>query len=426
MMRLSGIGACARALLVLTFVLLALPGSRAYAEQTCLACHKQQRDPRLRVPTVELPSSVHGHEGVQCSDCHGGRPDEPSLRAHDPEAHFRPRALAGQPQEVCGTCHSDKKRMAEADASVPTDQLELYENSVHGKALARGNARAATCATCHGSHDVKKVNDPLSRVNRANVAATCGHCHSDAELMDSVKMPHDQERAWRHSVHGQRYALWLQSHPTGVAPPGERHPPTCIDCHKDHGIGPRDSATAGCQGCHKAEWDSFSSGPHQKAFKRMGFLPCVDCHGSHEITPVDATLIGVGNEAACRRCHAEGQRMFDDIKALGLAVRAAETAATDARASLASAPVRLLAVKLQPVDEAQTALRTTIHTLDIKKIKAAAAELTARAVKATVPPEPASTKLEQARVWTPVIIFALGLAVLLFGVFGRRGGGDEP
>jgi hypothetical protein len=410
-------------------VLVLLLAPRATAEETCVDCHRQQRDPRLREPTQELPTSVHGQAKLSCSDCHHGRPDEPTLRAHDVAKGFLARAAAGTPKAVCGGCHSDKQRMAEHDASVPTDQLELYRDSVHGKAFAAGNSRAATCAACHGAHDVKKVSDPQARVNRANVAGTCGHCHSDAELMTALKLPHDQEREWRHSVHGQKYAQWLSEHPSGQVVEGERHPPTCIDCHKDHGIGPRDTATAGYQGCHKDEWDSFASGPHEKAFKRMGFLPCVDCHGSHEITPVDATLIGSGSQTACRRCHAEGQKMFDKIRELGQTVRGAELVAGRARAALSGAPIGELAAKLQPIDEAQRALRVAVHTLDVDKIGAAAIELRTRAARVPPAPEVNVSTFERARSWAPGILFALGLLAVLVGllVSGRgRDGGGKP
>jgi hypothetical protein len=397
----------------------------ALAEETCVQCHSQLRDPRLRQPTDELPASVHGKQGVRCSDCHHGRPDEPTVKAHDITKGFRARVAANDPEAVCGTCHADPKIMASHDASVPTDQLDLYKTSVHGIAFAKGNQRAATCATCHGSHAVRKVGDPQASVNPRNVATTCGHCHSDPELMTPLKMPHDQEQKWRRSVHGQRHAAWLASRPPGTpVPDSERHPPTCNDCHKDHGIGPRDKAIAGCEGCHEDKWKSFAAGPHAKAFARMGFLPCVDCHGSHEILQVTSGLIGADHEAACIRCHAKGQRMFDDIRKLSTQVRAAEDAAQSAREAQSGVPVAMLAARLRPVDEAQHALRLVVHTLDLKQIATAARELAMRAAAVPRGAPEAHGLLSDTGSQLPALLLLIAGALALFFGLRRRGGGE--
>jgi hypothetical protein len=38
----------------------------------------------------------------------------------------------------------------------------------------------ALCTDCHGVHDISKVNEPGSRVLRANLVKTCARCHEGA------------------------------------------------------------------------------------------------------------------------------------------------------------------------------------------------------------------------------------------------------
>lgn len=412
----------ALSLAVFATVVMTAEARVARAEETCVECHRNQRNPRLRAPAEDVPVSVHGRHDVTCSNCHGGNPEEPSARAHDVAAGFRARFAAGSAPSVCGGCHSHTANMGADGANLPTDQLELYVASVHGRAFAGGNERAATCATCHGAHNVRELSDPESPVSPSNVAETCGRCHSDRPLMTSLGMPHDEERQWRHSVHGRAYARWLAKPRTGPLPRTERHPPTCNDCHDDHAVAGREAAVSGCQRCHTDMWDSFSEGPHRAAFQRMGFMPCVDCHGSHEIAPANASLIGIDREAACRRCHSEGQEMFDAIRRLGVQVRTAERAADRARRGLGGQPVGSFESKLRPIEEAQHALRLAVHTLDRDRIAAAATVLKTRADRVTPQPEAPSTVIATVANWAPTTtLIVVGALFLLFAFF-RRGG----
>ena len=74
--------------------------------------------------------------------------------------------------------------------------VEAYERSVHGRALARGNDKAASCSDCHGAHAIgKRARDtasrdqPLERAGDLRRAAT-------REMRD----------AYAASVHGQAVA----------------------------------------------------------------------------------------------------------------------------------------------------------------------------------------------------------------------------
>jgi hypothetical protein len=45
---------------------------------------------------------------------------------------------------------------------------------------ALGFARMATCASCHGAHEVLPASNPASKVSKQNRLATCRQCHADA------------------------------------------------------------------------------------------------------------------------------------------------------------------------------------------------------------------------------------------------------
>jgi hypothetical protein len=237
--------------------------------------------------------------------------------------------------------------------------------------------------------------------------------------MDSLGMPHDQELQWQNSVHGRAHAQWVES-TGGDRHSTERHPPTCNDCHLDHGIEQRENAIYGCASCHEDEWNSFAAGPHAKAFERIGFLPCVDCHGSHEVAPIDPSFIGIDREATCRRCHAEGQEMFETIREVAKSVRDAEVHSAEARHSLEGVSVGEIEIQLRPLDEAQHTLRVAVHTLNPEQIKEAARALLerARAIEAL---HPANDEQEDVadRSWLPSML-VLAVALIAFGAWYTR------
>ncbi|MCP2620351.1 cytochrome c3 family protein, partial [Candidatus Aminicenantes bacterium AC-334-K16] len=122
---------------------------------TCGSCH--------RGIYKEYAASIHnvvqarGEEKLpNCEDCHS---------AHTIKEHTQDQFM----QEVtdqCGSCHLELSK--------------TYLETIHGKAYALGYLKAAKCSDCHGAHDIKKVDDPDSRVGYNRVVATCQKCHPDA------------------------------------------------------------------------------------------------------------------------------------------------------------------------------------------------------------------------------------------------------
>lgn len=149
---------------------------RARIPQTCAQCHSTIFD--------QYAKSVHGVDVLKgdnpdvptCIDCHGVHsiPDPTTNK-------FRLRS-----PQICAQCHTDKQRMAKYNIS--TDVLNTYVADFHGTTVELFEKQSPdqptnkpVCYDCHGIHDIKKVDDPESRVfSKENLLKTCQQCHPDA------------------------------------------------------------------------------------------------------------------------------------------------------------------------------------------------------------------------------------------------------
>ncbi len=146
------------------------PASRLHWQNiphTCGQCHQEVE--------AEFTRSVHGQavaRGVRdapvCTDCHGEHTiSDPSLA--------RSRVSAAHIPETCGQCHGAARITARYE--IPADVVDTYMQSYHGLGGRLGNVTVASCASCHGHHEILPSTDPASSVNRANLPTTCGRCH---------------------------------------------------------------------------------------------------------------------------------------------------------------------------------------------------------------------------------------------------------
>jgi hypothetical protein len=181
-------------------------------------------------------------------------------------------------------------------AGLRTDQLALYRTSRHGSLLFEsGDPDVATCADCHGSHEILHAADPSAAVHPRNQPATCGTCHADAALMGRYGLRSDAPELYSRSVHGRAVA------------DDRLASPACSDCHGHHGaLPPRvDQAEQVCGHCHSVVQRHYEAGPH---FGLDPAVQCVTCHGNHLVQPVTSqALVGAG-PGSCSTCHsgAEG------------------------------------------------------------------------------------------------------------------------
>jgi predicted CXXCH cytochrome family protein len=212
--------------LTLTIGLMLCLARGAYAAtDTCFDCHRIMEGMSLR-----FTNDVHFAQAISCANCHGGDANESNQNLSMSSSRgFKVRVKPQGIPEFCGNCHSDTNVMSKYNQS-HVDQLAQYQTSVHGKLLAAGRRRVAECVDCHGVHNTRAVNDPLSTASPQRVSKTCAKCH--AATFD----------AFASSQHGRRF--------------NNTRLPGCTVCHSSHDMQPATTAmltgsTSVCVRCHR-------------------------------------------------------------------------------------------------------------------------------------------------------------------------------
>jgi formate dehydrogenase gamma subunit len=265
-------------------------------------------------PHADYDHSFHSqalHNGAKaatCLDCHTKNGDMTTiLPAGDPTSTINRAKIA----ETCGRCHGDKSVMQ--GSGISDRPFLSYRESVHAKAIARGNTSAAVCTDCHNSHDIQPASNSRSSIAKANIPATCGKCHQ-TEAAEFIQ-----------SVHGQAVTR------------GVSRAPNCTDCHGIHNIStPIDPTTAAisaavgtesCAKCHEGvtltqefgiasgRVSSYKDSYHGLA-SQLGsrvVANCASCHGVHNILPSSdsRSLISANNlQQTCGQCHVGASANF--------------------------------------------------------------------------------------------------------------------
>jgi predicted CXXCH cytochrome family protein len=266
----------------------------------CVDCHRSLPDRRLSSPVTAVQGDVHERRGFSCADCHGGDPSAADkARAKAAGTGFRGAPRGATQIVACARCHSDAAFMRRFVPTQRVDQAAQYAASHHGKLLAAGDQRVATCANCHGAHGVRAVADARSPVFPSNVAGTCAACHGDPERMKRPgggSIGTTQHEEYRQSVHHAALAK------------GDLSAPTCNDCHGNHGAAPPEltAVANACGSCHSTFAEKF------KASKHAGVMDtgCVLCHANHAVLPASDDMLGTSSAAVCTMCHSAGDPGF--------------------------------------------------------------------------------------------------------------------
>ncbi|MEM7828488.1 MAG: cytochrome c3 family protein [Candidatus Aenigmatarchaeota archaeon] len=362
---------------VLVFLFLFFAPSLSFGEEKngCIVCHSELSD-NLVIPVQQWKESVHSRAGVECQDCHGGNPRSMDMA----ESMNRAKGFKGRPSaieipQLCGGCHSDVRKMRQYN--LRTDQLAEYKTSIHGKRLfEKKDPNVATCISCHGTHDIKKKDDPRSRVYKTNVPEMCGSCHSNKEKMKGYKIPTNQLDEYMESHH----AKVLYGKIPGKNP---MLAPNCADCHGIHGATPPgvDEVVNVCGNCHSVTQGYFKEGPHFAAMKRVGVPKCINCHGNHKIEFPSISMFSNGDKGICKNCHEEKSLQIERSKEIYTLLVNLENQIKEAEKGLKEAEasgkyLEDLYLKLREAKDKLIEAGPVSHSLNVAKIKLLAEEAT--------------------------------------------------
>ncbi len=270
---------------------------RARQIETCGKCHKDI--------VGSFKKSKHGQELIKgndkaptCTDCHDEHDIQSTLLSND----FSKINLT----EKCLSCHKDGK-IPHKNFKGEEELITGYQKSVHYLALKEGNFDAPTCYQCHGAHEMESTENPDSKINKKNIAKTCGEsgCHGK-QLID-----------YRGSIHE-----------IGVGK-DSKDAPTCNNCHGNHGILTKNLENkleksryivTLCSNCHSSVVlverndlptqvsETFSESFHGLAIRGGGkeAANCESCHGNHNVRPSDDSLSTINKKnlpETCGKCH---------------------------------------------------------------------------------------------------------------------------
>lgn len=147
---------------------------RANIPATCGKCHagiEHRYNAGIHAAAVKQGNG----QAPVCADCHTAH----SIQRADTDT-WRLSVTA-----ECGTCHDSV--------------VESYRRTFHGKVTQLGFARTASCADCHGAHDILPASNPASMISATNRVATCRTCHPDATASFARYDPHPDPRNYQRS-----------------------------------------------------------------------------------------------------------------------------------------------------------------------------------------------------------------------------------
>jgi len=263
----------------------------------CVECHADE--------VKALASSIHGQDAKdgdkdapKCVSCHG------AIHAVKASSEADSTVARKNLADTCAKCHSDAGFLSRHNIPV-AHPVASYKQSVHGRAVALGKD-AATCSSCHGSHDIYPATDERSKVNHWKVPQTCAQCHKEIA------------REFNESVHGEAVKA------------GARDAPVCIDCHGEHLIidpkspnSPLNAENVSAQTCGRCHGDprlalrynlppdrlpSYAGSYHGLALQegKVRAANCASCHGVHSIlrsSDPRSTVNAANLPKTCGVCH---------------------------------------------------------------------------------------------------------------------------
>ena len=270
----------------------------------CALCHEESQQAFLE--------GIHGKHALQgdvtaptCSSCHT---THQILSSEDEHSSTYPINLP----QTCGACHRSGGVAAARDLLIDKP-YEKFEHGVHGRALLDGNFAAASCNSCHESHRLLPKSDPRSPIFRMNISHTCGKCHSDvtevydASVHGKALQQGDFNAPTCTNCHGE-HEIQSPSEPTAPTYTSHIAEQTCSPCHgllklnEKYGILPDPVA-------------SYRNSYHGLASLRGSKVAanCTSCHGVHNILSTNdpnSSIHPANLVKTCGHCHVNATQEF--------------------------------------------------------------------------------------------------------------------
>jgi len=261
-----------------------MPHPEKLAQPTCDKCHEDAVAAYDKSVHAESRRKTPEHRAAACWNCHGKHDILSVQDPKSPVSHFNL-------TDTCGGCHGNPDVIARAKikaGNVPA----MFRDSIHGQALEKsGLIVAPNCANCHGNHDIRRAEDKDSRVNRAHVPDTCGTCHQGikvayAQSVHAAELakgnPRAAECASCHTAH-QAQAVTNAWRLSVIS--------ECGTCHQESLRTFRDSfhgkatrlgfeRAATCASCHGAHAVLAKSDPHSSVAPGNLVQTCRHCHAN--------------------------------------------------------------------------------------------------------------------------------------------------
>jgi hypothetical protein len=171
---------------------------------------------------------------VACQNCHS---HEDVTAVYIKSIHGQEQLKGNLDTATCASCHGShniysvktavgKAQMhaaAElvcAKSGCHTAQYASYDDYYHGAAYKKGSTDSPSCWDCHGAHNIQPVKNPDSTLSTTNIGKTCGTCHkgSDAEFGQQAQMLIHQKKTIYNDNLIVRAISWVQSMLPGGAP----------------------------------------------------------------------------------------------------------------------------------------------------------------------------------------------------------------
>ncbi len=333
----------------------------------CIECHRDLDD-AYENPVTLVENDIHFNRGIMCVDCHGGDsaidPEGDPYAAMDPAQEYTGSVTRSEIPLFCDQCHGDTEYMGRFNPNLRVDQYRRYTTSIHGQRSAEGDENAAVCSDCHHVHQMRQINDPLSKVYALNVHETCNSCHGNDAYMEQYSISTDQTELYTSSVH---YEYLTER--------GDLSASTCNDCHGNHGAVPPgfDTIHYVCGSCHAAVKNLFDKSAHAQAFRDSDLPECVTCHSNHNVQYTGEFMLEEV-EGLCWDCHDAESPEGKVIKEITLEIETLKNLYSHADSLIALAEIKGMEVrdnKLDLIDLSSiiTITSNLVHTLSVTRIR---------------------------------------------------------